>query len=764
MAKKPSPAVRIVVPLVLLAVGVGIFFAVLTNTQNQNARRQAAQNPPDATTPDNPAPDAPQPVDDAQPGTQADSDADAAQQGAPADDTDTDSDPADVAQPEPADPAPALADATGWRPLEVAQPDVEPASLGSLEPESGHVIEVRFTRNGAGIQSIRLTNHFQTIEGVEQEFVQEASVIPVGTSSLLASPFALERLMVGPNAQELTPMALGFGPYWEETSPGAFQATIVDADETPVARVTRRYEVVAGSHDVTIRQDVENLTESPLVVRWDFNGPIELDQLATSYGQDKRRSRFGYLLPERLYAGGAPTALSRAYLTSRSDTIPSKAGETRELWPNSRSVKSEYSLSWTALTNRYFAVAVHPALARNAPEGAPIDPAFSEIESVNSFALRPKKNTDDGPGLILQLTSETRTVAPGGSGQLDIAFYAGPLSKKLIRDEAGADVLGLDGLVVFNFGGPCSFCTFTWLTSPIHAFLNLIHDYVVFDWALAIVLLVLAVRTILHPITKYSQTNMQRFAKQMQALAPKQKKLQEKYKDDPQRMRVEMQRLMKEENVNFAGALGCLPMFLQSPIWIALYATLYFAFELRHDAAFFGVFHSINNWAFLADLGEPDRFIDFGRAIFTVPLLGEIRSINILPFLLGAVFFVHQKYLTPPPTATMTPEQEAQQKLIRVMMVGLFPIFLYNAPSGLALYFITNSALGIIESRHIRAHVDKLEAEGRLHKKREPRKKKPGGKPGVLERIQAELERKANEQQRARGQGRSSSKGSGRRR
>ena len=100
----------------------------------------------------------------------------------------------------------------------------------------------------------------------------------------------------------------------------------------------------------------------------------------------------------------------------------------------------------------------------------------------------------------------------------------------------------------------------------------------------------------------------------MQRIAPKQKKLQEKYKDEPKKMQAEMARLMREENVNFRGALGCLPMFLQSPIWIALYAMLYFLFDLRNEPAFFGLFQNLTNgsWGFLADLSTPDRFVDFG--------------------------------------------------------------------------------------------------------------------------------------------------------
>jgi len=165
--------------------------------------------------------------------------------------------------------------------------------------------------------------------------------------------------------------------------------------------------------------------------------------------------------------------------------------------------------------------------------------------------------------------------------------------------------------------------------------------------------------------------------------------------------------------VNYAGMLGCLPMFLQMPIWVALYAMLYFSFDLRHEAAFFGVFQTVSggSWSFLADLSSADHFIDFGTVLFSLPLFGSVSGFNLLPILLGVVFFLQQKYLTPPPSPNMTPEQLQQQKIMKVMMVVMFPVLMYNAPSGLSLYFITNSTLGILESRYIRSHVDKEDLE-----------------------------------------------------
>ncbi|MDP6600915.1 MAG: YidC/Oxa1 family membrane protein insertase, partial [Phycisphaerales bacterium] len=163
-----------------------------------------------------------------------------------------------------------------------------------------------------------------------------------------------------------------------------------------------------------------------------------------------------------------------------------------------------------------------------------------------------------------------------------------------------------------------------------------------------------------------------------------------------------------ERGINPLQMLGCLPMFLQMPIWVALYAGLYFSFDLRQEPAFWGVFQNFWNWPFLADLASPDHFFWEASEPFKF-LLWNITGINLLPLLMGAVFFFQQKYMTP--QTSMSPEQETQQKIMRVMMVVLFPVMLYSAPSGLTLYILTSSTVGILESRHIRKQVDAMDLD-----------------------------------------------------
>ncbi|MFG0304890.1 MAG: YidC/Oxa1 family insertase periplasmic-domain containing protein [Phycisphaerales bacterium JB040] len=507
---------------------------------------------------------------------------------------------------------------------------------------------------------------------------------------------------------------------WTQTAPGAFSATVENADGRPVARVSRRFELDPASYALALTQTVENLTDQPLTVRLIQTGPIDPHKPRSTYGGDKRRFRYGYLLSPRDQAGD-PTVLAdhqlvhhHQYLGKKSATTRAglSAYETRKrLWPTERADRQGHRLVWTALTDRYFAVAVHPIVPAGA-EGSPDAKVFSDIAAIDRLVLNHASTDVQETTAVLDLVGHARTVPPGETLTSTLGIYAGPMSKPVMQDEPVPAAINLDHIIIYNFGSCMSWCTFGWLTHLLLGVLRFNH-LITADWAVSIILLVVIVRTCLHPITRWSQIRMQRFGVQMQSLGPKMQKLKEKYKDDPKQMQAETARLWREEGVSPAGFLGCLPMFLQSPVWIALYATLFFAAELRHEPAFYGVFQSISggSWAFLADLSAPDSALPLGPLAFTPPLIGqfvgEIRSVNLLPILMGFVFFAHQKYLTPPTTATLTPEQQSQQRLIRIMTVVMFPLIMYAAPSGLTIYFVTNSTIAIFENRWIRAHMNK---------------------------------------------------------
>lgn len=726
MPAEPNKLLRVVVPVVVMIVGIGVVIAGWANSR----RTAGAPAPAQATTP---APEASAPVDPAaQPATLA-TDAGAteptatgAEQTAATPGNATLSEPAPTAQATPTAteaPAPTVTPATsgplaGLRALVQQVPDEAPAAIGDLTAGGPFKSKIELTLLGAGVRTIAMADYFETVSKQQHYDVQRQTELRYANTVEYLTSLSARAIIVSGQFVDL--YGTEAEPVWRETGPGAFEALVVNAQGDAVLRITRRFSLRADSFRFDVRQSIENLSATPLSVEWVQYGPIELHEDISGYGLDMRRVRYGYLLDVARDAS-RQFVEADARLTGRAsiiDTVTSTRND--HLWPMPDSFKGATELVWLAQTSRYFAFAVYPlidddAAARNnrSVSQHPIDKKLAIAGEVHAVVRGPSASPSAAK-LLLQLTSAPRTIEAGASLDLSFGAYAGPLGRKQLVTTADPvfKALGLNDLVIYNLGGPCAWCTFQVLAKGLLWFLTLLHDAVFHDWALSIMFLVVCVRTVLHPLTRRSQIGMLRFGKQMQAIAPKQQKIRERYKDEPKRMQEEMIKLMREEKVNYAGALGCLPMLLQSPIWFALYAMLYFSFDLRHEPGFYGVFQKVSGgrWDFLGDLSVADHFVYFGRSVVNIPLMGHITGLNILPVLMGVLFWAQQKYLTPPPSAAMTPEQIQQQKIIRVMTVFLFPLLMYNAPSGLVVYFITNSTLGIIESRWIRAHADKLDA------------------------------------------------------
>jgi YidC/Oxa1 family membrane protein insertase len=180
----------------------------------------------------------------------------------------------------------------------------------------------------------------------------------------------------------------------------------------------------------------------------------------------------------------------------------------------------------------------------------------------------------------------------------------------------------------------------------------------------------------------------------MQALNPKIAEIKEKYKDKPQQMNQEMAALYKKEKVNPLG--GCLPIFIQMPIFIAFYGVLSKHFPLR-GAPFF--------W-WITDLSEPDSVLSFGTAI---PLLNW-SDLRLLPIIYIGTQLLSSKMMQTPNTST-----SKNMKLMQYFLPIFFFFILYNAPSGLLIYWTLTNVFTAIQQKATSAY----------RKTHEP-KKKPG--------------------------------------
>jgi YidC/Oxa1 family membrane protein insertase len=290
---------------------------------------------------------------------------------------------------------------------------------------------------------------------------------------------------------------------------------------------------------------------------------------------------------------------------------------------------------------------------------------------LKAVAEPPRKDDQQLPAKTMIAPVATPTVAAGQAWEGQVVMYIGP--KELDRLEA----LGLEGSI--NFGGfpvPRQWggLPMEWLGLPILRLMNWVHDHLVPNYGVAIILLTLISKILFFPLTVMSMRSM----KAMQALGPQMNALRSKHKSDPQRMQRETMALYREHKVNPLG--GCLPMVAQVPIFYALYLALSVSVDLQN--APFLCFGRAPSW--LPLLG--------GQALWICDLAGHDPT-YILPILMGVSMFVQQK---------MTPVMgDPRQAKMMLMMPFMFTFFFLNVASGLVLYWFFSNVLQILQQMYM---------------------------------------------------------------
>lgn len=260
------------------------------------------------------------------------------------------------------------------------------------------------------------------------------------------------------------------------------------------------------------------------------------------------------------------------------------------------------------------------------------------------------------------LLYDQASVPAGKQSSRTTKLFAGAKEHNLLDryEDAGIEKFGLS----IDWGW------FRWFEKPIFALLLALFRFAG-NFGVAIILLTVIIRGVLFPIAQRQFSSMA----QMRAVQPKMKALQERYKDDKQKQQQEIMALYKKEGVN--PLAGCLPIFLQIPIFFALYKTLILAIEMRHQPFVL--------W--IKDLSAPDplHILNlFGLLPFEPP---SFLAIGVLAVLLGFTMWLQFK-LNP---AAMDPMQQ------QIFMIMPWFMMFIMAPfaAGLLLYWITSNILTI---------------------------------------------------------------------
>jgi YidC/Oxa1 family membrane protein insertase len=293
---------------------------------------------------------------------------------------------------------------------------------------------------------------------------------------------------------------------------------------------------------------------------------------------------------------------------------------------------------FAGIEDRYFAAAFLPV---NGVASASIETRYWKV-----FRTVQKEGKEEQEPV-------SEVAAATSSQPMALRVYVGPKD----YDDLKALRPPLQSLVNFGF--------LEFIAEPLFHGLKWLHKYIPgYGWA--IIVMTLAINMLLFPlrISSYKTTL------KMQRVAPEIKAIQERYKkyklNDPkkQEMNKEVMAIYSREGINPVG--GCFQMFLQMPIWFGLNSALRGAIELRHA-----------HWLWISDLAAKDPYY-------------------VLPVVVGVSMYLVSKMT---PMTSADPQQAQMMKIMPIMFAGSFIIFPFS--SGLALYILTSSLVGIVQQWYL---------------------------------------------------------------
>ena len=301
------------------------------------------------------------------------------------------------------------------------------------------------------------------------------------------------------------------------------------------------------------------------------------------------------------------------------------------------------------------------------------------------------------------------------NNQLSFSMYYGPTDYETLKEYN----LNLENSVPIGWG------IFGWLNRfiffPLFSFLT---NY--FSYGISIILMTIIVKVAISPLTYKSYLSQIK----MKILKPELEIINEKFGDDPMKKQQETMNLYTKSGANPMS--GCLPAFLQMPIFFALFTFFPVAFSLRQKSFL---------WA--DDLSSYDSILDLG---FYIPLYGD--HISLFPILASVAIFFYTKMTTG--QQMMSPSQTGgvNMKVIMYMMPVMMLFFFNNYASGLSLYYFISNVLTIILMLVIKNFIID---DQKVLSEIEENKKKPLKVGGFRARLQKALE-EAEKQKKSRGQ------------
>ena len=369
----------------------------------------------------------------------------------------------------------------------------------------------------------------------------------------------------------------------------------------------------------TVEQNVINNTQNDIIISLD-------NKISKKIGFDSEQ----------------PLGVHEGFIGSFNDTIE----EIKYTKLKKKSYNFDKKVSWAGFTDKYWLVSL--AISRTD------DSLFNVSTNYNNDIYSLDFESSD-----LMINANTKE-------GLNNYLFTGPKILNLL-DQYGFqyDLVYFDRAVDFGW--------LYFLTKPIYIILRGFYNFLG-NFGLAILLLTLVVKMAMYPFTKKSLVSMTK----IKLLQPKLNVIKNRYSNDKMKMNMEIMNLYKKENVSPLS--GCLPMFVQIPVFLALYKVLVISIDMR-QAPFFGYIKDLS-------VADPTTIWNlFGLLPYQINFL----HIGLLPCLMALTMWLQQKMSS---SSSNTPEE--MQTAMKIMPI-IFLITFAGMPAGLLIYWIFSNIISILQ-------------------------------------------------------------------
>lgn len=430
-----------------------------------------------------------------------------------------------------------------------------------------------------------------------------------------------------------------------------FQLQRIPGDQVADADIRQSY---GPAYQLDVSIQLRNVSQKTIATEYTLQGPVGLPLEDVENARKYRDIKIGFL---------DDSGSVSAELMTSSSLVKDWKKESVEEWTR--------PIQYAGVDVQFFAALIVPAGNQVERQTfATVTPTVVQVDTENS----------ERSDISLDLKSPELEIPADGLVQHDFQVFLGPKSQELLAPFRADTII--------DYG---------WFGSISHVMVYLLktfHGWGV-HYGIAIIMLTVLVRGMMFPISRKQAAS----SKKMKDLQPQLTALREKYKDDKQKLAQAQMELYREADFNpFAG---CLPVFLQLPIFISLYQALNNWVDLR-----------MASFLWIDNLAAPDALFEMP---FSLPFLGS--DFNLLPMITVVLFYAQQKMFMPPPT---TDEMAMQQKMMNFMMIFMGFLF-YRVPAGLCVYFIASSAWGMSERKLLEYLPEKPVDEEKLKKKKQKR-------------------------------------------